>query len=90
MKKSFCARPPRPGWPGSPAEARPPAVGGAAAPLDCEVAEAFDGSDHVIFVGQVTRVRGHVVAGAAEPSPAPLIHFGREFYTLSGGQRGAG
>lgn len=68
----------------------PPAVEGALAHLDCEVAEAFDVSDHVIFVGRVTRVRGHVAAAASEPSPAPLIHFGREFYTLSGGQRVAG
>lgn len=70
--------------------ARPPEVEGALAHLDCDVAEAFDVSDHVIFVGRVTTVRGHVAAGAAEPSPDPLIHFGREFYTLSGGQRLAG
>ena len=63
----------------------PPEIAGSLAHLDCDVAEAFEVSDHVLFVGRVTAVYGHVAIDDGQP-PAALVHYRREYYSLSSEQ----
>lgn len=54
-----------------------PAVAGAAAFLDCRVADVFDGSSHAI-------VLGGVVATTVDHRRAPLVYHDRAYRTLRG------
>jgi flavin reductase (DIM6/NTAB) family NADH-FMN oxidoreductase RutF len=52
-----------------------PLLRGSLAWLDCTLAAAYPGGDHVIFVGQVE-------AAGTEPAPTALVYWNRAFYRL--------
>jgi flavin reductase (DIM6/NTAB) family NADH-FMN oxidoreductase RutF len=52
-----------------------PAIAEALAHLDCEVVDAVEAVDHVVFLGRVHRVRRRV--------GDPLLYHGREYATLA-------
>jgi flavin reductase (DIM6/NTAB) family NADH-FMN oxidoreductase RutF len=53
-----------------------PLLDGSLAHVECDVAEAYEAGDHMIYLGRVVAVEVHDVG-------EPLLHFRRAFRTLS-------
>jgi flavin reductase ActVB len=56
-----------------------PVVADAVAHIDCALAQAIEVADHLVFVGEVSRVVLHPGADR------PLVFFARDFHRLHGG-----
>jgi flavin reductase (DIM6/NTAB) family NADH-FMN oxidoreductase RutF len=58
-----------------------PLLEGAVAWFDCQRQTHLDAGDHTVFLGRV------VAAAEADPAPAPLVYYDRQYATLGAARR---